>query len=198
MKLYIADINNISLCDIEKISETRKIKCKRYRKNTDKLRCIASGLFENKFVKGKIITESFGKPTAQNCKFNLSHSGRYVLFAISDYEVGCDIQKIGYINSKGVAKIVFCENEKEQLNKSIDKLNTLYYLWTRKESFLKCIGEGFHRNSKEIDITSDSLTDKKRKLHLKTYSFADYTISVCSENDDFPKHIEFVDLGGKQ
>ena len=49
----------------------------------------------------------------------------------------------------------------DEICSSADKSGKFYEFWTKKESFLKCIGEGFHRNSKSVDVTKDFFDDKK-------------------------------------
>lgn len=200
MKLYLTDINRIELKRANEISEERSKKVERLKKTDDKKRCIAGGLFINKFLGGaKISTNRFGKPTADNGKhFNISHSGNYVLFALSDYEVGCDIQKIRYVKTFNIAKTVFCCAELESFRGSSDKLGSFYDIWTKKESLLKCMGEGFHRNSRSVDVSSDIFEEKGKKYYFRTWHFSDYVISVCTEHNDFPSLIEFIDLGAEK
>lgn len=196
MKIYIADINDVTISDISRISNERAEKAKKYRCIDDQKRCIAGGLLIKKFLDGANLTvNKYGKPFAGNgiC-FNLSHSGRYVLFAISDSEVGCDIEQLKITKAEKLGKIVFCENEMNEIRTSADKSGKFYEFWTKKESFLKCLGEGFYRNSKSVDVTKDSLYDNAKMYYFKVFKFSDYNVSVCSTKNDFPDTIEFIDL----
>lgn len=195
MKLYITDIENISLDRTNEISSQRAEKVARYKKADDKRRCIAGGLFIKKFLGDeKISINSYGKPMAENgVFFNISHSGRYVIFAIANSPVGCDIEKVRVVSQK-LGKIVFCDNELESIRISQDKITTFFDLWTKKESLLKCIGEGFHKNSKSVDVSKNFATDNSIDYHFKLWHFSDYTIAVCSGSEDFPKDIEFISL----
>ena len=95
-RLFITDIRKISFDRVGELSPERAERVQRCRRDDDKLRCIAGGLFMNKFLGGaKITVNEFGKPECDNglC-FNISHSGSYVLFALSDSEVGCDIEEM--------------------------------------------------------------------------------------------------------
>ncbi len=196
MKLCIADINDVSENDISRISNERAEKAKRYRRTDDRKRCIAGGLLIKKFLGGTNLTvNKYGKPTADNgMYFNLSHSGRYILFALSDAEVGCDIESIKIIDAEKLGKIVFCKNEMNGICSSTDKTGKFYEFWTKKESFLKCIGKGFHRNAKSVDVTKDSFDDNGKTYYFKVFKFSDYNVSVCSTENDFPDIIEFIDL----
>lgn len=196
MELYIANINDVTSDDISRISNKRAEKAKKYRQIDDQKRCIAGGLLIKKFLNGANVTANkYGKPTADNgIYFNLSHSGQYVLFALSDSEVGCDIEKIKITNAEKLGKIVFCESEMDKIRTSADKSGKFYEFWTKKESFLKCIGEGFHRNAKSVNVTNDSFDDNGKIYYFKVFKFSDYNVSVCSTKNEFPDTIEFIDL----
>ena len=117
-RLFITDIRKISFDRVGELSPERAERVQRCRRADDKLRCIAGGLFMNKFLGGaKITVNKFGKPECDNglC-FNISHSGSYVLFALSDSEVGCDIEKIQKVRWK-LAKRFFSEGEYDILEK---------------------------------------------------------------------------------
>lgn len=195
MKLYVANIDEISLDRVTEISPQRAEKVKRYKKIADKKRCIGGGLFISKFLgNAKISANSYGKLIADSgdC-FNLSHSGNYVLFALSKSPVGCDIEQIKIV-SQNMGRIVFCENELNKIELSQDKIGAFFDLWTKKESLLKCIGEGFHRNAKSIDVSKNTFIENGINYYFKLWHFSDYTISVCSKENDFPKDIEFIKL----
>lgn len=196
MKIYITDINSIRLDRVSELSNDRAQKTQRYKLSADKKRCIAGGLFINRFLcDNNILINEYGKPVSQNGEyFNISHSGDYVIFALSDCEVGCDIQRTDYIKTEGAAKFVFCKEEMNLLKNSYDKTDTFYTLWTKKESLLKCIGEGFHRSGKSTDVSRNIYEENGKKYYFKVFKFSDYIISACSEKNDFPSGIEFVDL----
>lgn len=80
-RLFITDIRKISFDRVGELSPKRAERVQRCRRADDKLRCIAGGLFMNKFLGGaKITVNKFGKPECDNglC-FNISHSGSYAL-----------------------------------------------------------------------------------------------------------------------
>ena len=116
------------------------------------------------------------------------------MFAVSDSEVGCDIEQIKITKSEKLGKVVFCKSEMDEICSSADKSGKFYEFWTKKESFLKCIGEGFHRNSKSVDVTKDFFDDNGKTYYFKVFKFSDYDVSVCSTKYDFPDTIEFIDL----
>ncbi len=197
MRLYIANISDVGLEDVRLLSDSRAKRVERLKMLNDKLRCIAGGLLIRHFLGNTKVTKNqFGKPIAEDGRgFNLSHSGKYVLFALSEQDsVGCDIERVKIIDSQKLGKIVFCSSEIKELGNSLDKTTLFFDFWTRKESFLKCIGEGFYRSAKSVDVSGKYFADKGKHYFFRTYHFADYTVSVCCEHEDFPEAIEFVDL----
>lgn len=194
MKLYIADIKSVSLCDLAKLSPQRAEMAEKYKKTADKKRCILGGLLLNRFLGDcKLLKNPYGKPYCPEKKhFNLSHSGDYVILALADCEVGCDIEQKKYINTKRAGKVVFCPEEQRLIESANDGLDTFFTLWTKKESLLKCIGKGFHRPAKSVCVCSDVFEENGKSYFMKSWNFSDCVISVCSEENDLPSDIEFV------
>lgn len=84
--------------------------------------------------------------------FNISHSGDYVVLALSDNEVGCDIQEIRPYNPK-VAVRHYCENEKCLIEESENKDSVFIKLWALKESILKFTGKGISGGLSTYDFS---------------------------------------------
>jgi 4'-phosphopantetheinyl transferase len=91
---------------------------------------------------------SYGKPFIENCgiEFNLSHSGDWVLFAFTRAaEIGVDIEQMRPVpDMRDVAKQNFAAPEfaRWETTPERDRTEAFYRCWTRKESFIKAIGEG--------------------------------------------------------
>ncbi len=194
MKLFLANIHEITPEHIPLISPERAEKAQRYRFSADKKRCIAGGLLLRRFLgDAAIYTDPFGKPRAESgvC-FNLSHSGDWVLLAVSDKEIGCDIERLRQVEALRMGKVVFTENEMALLRQSTDRLGKFYELWTKKEALLKCMGKGFHRAAKTVDVCADRFCEDGVDYFLKTKAFSDYTISVCTQGEDSGFAIEIA------
>ena len=58
MKIYIADINDVTINDLSRISNERAKKAKKYRYIDDQKRCIAGGLLIKKFLGGANLTNT--------------------------------------------------------------------------------------------------------------------------------------------
>ena len=91
---------------------------------------------------------SHGKPFIENCgiEFNLSHSGDWVLLAFTRMaEIGIDIERIRPMHDmRDVARENFAAPEFDawEATSERDRIPAFYRCWTRKESFIKAIGEG--------------------------------------------------------
>ena len=84
--------------------------------------------------------------------FNISHSADFVALAVSDDEIGCDIQEIRPYNSK-VAKRNYCENETKLIEDSEDKADVFIRMWALKESILKFTGKGLSGGLSTYDFS---------------------------------------------
>ena len=107
-------------------------------------------------------------------RFNLSHSGEYVVCALSDSDVGVDIEEIKPI-SEGVMRrfVGYFENS--------DAENTRR--WTRYEAIGKCLGTGIPY---QVDFN---------EYVIKEYfDLAGYALSVCSAKDEFAEQLVMVEI----
>lgn len=121
-----------------------------------------------------------GKPYVKDrpdIHFNLSHSGDYVLAAFAPVEIGCDIQQTtqGTRNER-IAVRFFTEEEQQTLVAGMD----FYRIWARKESYIKCTGEGM-----VCDLRSFSVVEEKR-AHFAEHTLPGYAMAVCFENAVHP------------
>lgn len=87
-----------------------------------------------------------------NLCYNISHSGDFVALALSDSEVGCDIQEIRPYNPK-VAKRNYCEKETLFIENSDNKDESYIRLWALKESVLKFDGSGIAGGLSSYDFS---------------------------------------------
>lgn len=87
-----------------------------------------------------------GKPyiKGSHIYFNISHSGDYAVCAVSENEVGIDIQKTGKVHL-GLARRHFTKEEYALIMSAEDEISRkelFYRIWAIKESFVKAIGCG--------------------------------------------------------
>lgn len=121
--------------------------------------------------------------------FNLSHSGDWVVAAMSDTLVGIDVELVKAIDLD-IAKHFFTKQEYTWLSSiEEDKLRCkmFYMLWSGKESYMKMLGKGL-----SIPLNAFELIYKEEKLSLKvlyegeegyftTYPLENHSLVVCTK-----------------
>jgi len=146
-----------------------------------------------------------GKPHLENLKdvhFNISHSGHYIVCAVSSVEIGIDVERIRTVNLR-IADRFFSESEIADL-KACDESTRMQYfitLWTIKESYLKAIGRGLtqHLNSFTIIKNENTyqLTGNKHAegYGIKSYQLSsDFIMAVCAPLPYPETEISYVSL----
>jgi 4'-phosphopantetheinyl transferase len=99
-----------------------------------------------------------GKPYLQGPGpfFNLSHSGKLALIGIAQCELGLDVEKVRHLESlTEIAQRHFSPSEFEALCALHGPARELgfYRCWTRKEAYIKAIGEGLSMPLDTFDVT---------------------------------------------
>lgn len=132
------------------------------------------------------IVGEFGKPYfAENTdfKFNISHSEQWAVIAVSDCEIGIDIEKIGKLRTS-VAKRVLHEKEKQEFfSLDIDSQKIRFYdYWVLKESIVKATGRGMNDSFSDIcikfvDEITPQIDEKQLKLFLLPFE-NEYKIGI--------------------
>lgn len=92
----------------------------------------------------EVIRQPGGKPVfahGDKRHFNLSHSGEFVLCALSDRPVGADIEMIRP-RKDGLIHYALDEEEQHRFQELGGDWPAFYTLWTQKESIVKYTGEG--------------------------------------------------------
>ena len=156
-----------------------------------------------------IKTEDDGKPyisNHDNIYFNMSHAGRMAACAISDSEIGIDIEKIDPLIDMKIAQTFFYNSEYENIKKSDSRVDEFFKYWVLKESYMKYTGLGFtlDLDNFEILVDGDDIKVKNQRDEVKEdedkvkFSYFDlnkYKLSICSEYevDDISEY-EIEDL----
>ncbi|MBM3972706.1 MAG: 4'-phosphopantetheinyl transferase superfamily protein [Planctomycetes bacterium] len=110
-----------------------------------------------------------GKPflAAPGPHFNLSHSGKLALIGVSKTEVGLDVEKVRRLDSlTEIARKHFSPSEFAALDALQGEARELafYRCWTRKEAYIKALGEGL---SMPLDVFDVSLCDEPRLVAIR-------------------------------
>ena len=161
----------------DRVSGERKQKADRLVLKKDKRLCVGAELLLRYALGTEKIELEYGaykKPYLKNngLYFNISHSEEYVICVIGDSENGCDIEKVKDYDD-AVAPRVLTNDEYASVSESSDKAERFFKYWTRKESYTKAIGCGFHIEPNELYI-SDEYT-------FSEFDVSGYKCTVCAK-----------------
>lgn len=120
----------------------------------------------------KIIYNEFGKPYLVNnpIYFSISHDKNVCVIAISNKNIGIDIEALTYRSS--VTSKYFNESEQTKLMNSNNKEYDFTKIWVMKESYIKMLGIGLEYGLKNVDTFKI-----KNMIDIKRYK--NYLISIC-------------------
>lgn len=102
---------------------------------------------------------NFGKPLLheRGLAFNLTHSdGRALLGITPSGELGVDLERIRRMEDlEGIARRFFAPGEVSVLTSVSLELRerAFFHCWTRKEAFIKALGEGLSRPLDQFEVT---------------------------------------------
>lgn len=115
----------------------------------------------------KVIRTDLGKPYFESLpiRFSLSHSGCRAILAVSDREIGADIQQMRDVNLR-LAERFFTEREQEYV--AGDKLR-FFEVWTKKEAYGKWRGDGFAAAKNVCVLDLDFFTETDGEYMIAVY-----------------------------
>lgn len=168
----------------------RRRKCDAFRFLVDRRRSVAAWILLRQMLEERgldadslpVTENEFGKPAfgpAAGVHFSISHAGDRVMAAVSDAEVGCDVERIVPVDD-GMLRTVLCEAELASLASLSDlaRDQAFFRLWVRKESYLKAVGLGLN-----IELSTVSALDSSPTSGWTWQDFDcvdGYLGSVCS------------------
>ncbi|GFZ33236.1 4'-phosphopantetheinyl transferase [Clostridium zeae] len=219
MEIYAVRIYDLSeerlteLCSL--INLEKKNKIERFVNKKDKIRAIIGEtlirmiVIENLKLSNKYISfdkNQYGKPYLKdypNINFNISHSGDYVLCAVDDSPIGVDVEEVKDIKYEEIAKSFFTTKESEYIISQDLKiqLDKFYEIWTLKESYIKCCGQGLSIPLKSFYLDLDQRenikvvsNDKYTEHTFKVFNIElGYKVAVCSLNKEISNNIVRLD-----
>lgn len=151
-----------------------------------------------------IVRNQYGKPflasknMESNLYFNISHSGEWIVCAISNNEIGIDIEKVDTY-SHNIAKRFYSNNEYNTfLDKNEYERDKYFFdIWTLKESYVKALGKGlsvpFNSFSFSLNDNTISLRSDFEDSHwfFKQYEISKgYCLSLCARVNEFPLKVK--------
>ena len=186
MEIYVAEVGELfgehmPLALYEMLTPERRKKIKRIRIESEQRRSAAVGLLleyglrqrgyslvcDHGFQKLGISRETYGKPYLTGTEqlfFNLSHSGSYAAAVFSDEPVGIDVERVRPADM-ALAKRFFAAEEYAALRAVSDERDMggrldreFIRLWTRKESYIKAVGEGMHLPLADFSVLAETVS----------------------------------------
>ena len=184
VKLYVADTDlgkKHFRFLLENVSVGQKEKALRYANEIDQIRSLLSSYLKNQLSREELLKNENGKPYFANGPyFNISHSGKYVLMAVSTAEIGVDIEEV---KNKDMSSLVRIFNEAEA--KMIKEHSDFYYLWCAKESLIKCMGLSVGKVREIPGLPLNGLkTYKGKDYQCKSFIYDKHIVSITREGNE--------------
>ena len=193
IRLAYCNVENLNLIKAYPlVSPDRQKKIDFYRFEKDKKLSAGAYLLLKKMLSDENITNplfkvgKYGKAyisNKDNIHFNLSHSGKMVLCAISDKEVGADIEYNDSAIDLNIAKNYFYNSEYDNIMNAKNPSDEFFRYWVLKESYMKYTGLGMNLklNSFEIIIRDEiKLKNNNENLKFNLFDIEDYKIGIAS------------------
>lgn len=201
MRIYLLNFNGVQE-EYELIkpllSERRLSYCEGKKNLGNKLSsAYAYGLlrYAIKAETGENMTPDFdynehGKPflVGSTLKFSLSHSENTVICAVSEKEIGVDIQYIRPISLRAAEKFCTAE-EMERVLASENRDREICRLWCIKESRGKLTGKGFQEGFS--GISADGLIENKEAVCIH---YGNGFISACGYKGEFDGSVDILEI----
>lgn len=220
MEIYAVRIGDICLEELYSICSTftseKRYILEKYNNTSDRIRSLLGELLIRTVTINKLRIDNknlifdknqFGKPFLNGYPkhhFNISHSGDFVVCAISNSLIGIDIEKIEQIDYEAIAKDFFTHPEYLYITQE-DKnnLRKFYNIWTLKESFIKCCGMGLSMPLDMFSINIDSYNnirmvsatgEVKSKYYFRLFDIdREYKLAVCSLKKSISNEVTLID-----
>lgn len=152
-EIYLLDLDNWKYDEKKLTGEITPYYVNRYKKLAGKRAAVeelASGYLLAEYLgiqkDDEITRNKHGKPYLVSGRqfFNLSHNGRYAVLAVSDCEIGVDIQKIRRYHEATAKRILDTKQREELKLYDCQRKNEMFSReWSRLEAVLKLRGTGF-------------------------------------------------------
>lgn len=184
VNLYIVNIDlvrNHRSFLLKNISEEQKKTASSFNQEIDQDRSIISSYLKNILSEEALSKNKNGKPFFENGPyFNISHSGHYIVMAVSTSEVGVDIEENRNRDMSALTRIF---NEAEA--KVIKEHQDFYYLWCAKESLIKCMGSTIGTVKEIPSLPLNGLkTFKGKDYQCHAFIFDNHIVSITREGKE--------------
>ena len=196
LKVQVYFSNVFNLLDVfakafSLLSPERKAKCLRYKREDDRLRSLCAGLLLRRYlgVTGDedVLVDELGKPfmSAGAPFISISHAGALCALAISEKNVGLDLEYMGReVHGDHLAHKVLTPEEYAVFRQRHEDPEFFFSVWTRKESVMKATGKGLALNPASFGVIPLTRSDHfvlDRKWFFTTFEVFRHVFSLCGE-----------------
>lgn len=194
VKVFAMNVSGLDVSDerlLLQMSEKRLEKINRLKPENSKKQSMGAELLLNYAVNGDTKnrdtkypvnwdTDESGKLYLPDCEFhvNLSHSGDYAVCAVSEGEVGVDIERVKKADIH-LAKRFFTAEEYDYIKNSVSPDDAFFEMWVKKESFIKAVGKGLAIPLSSFCVLSEAVEYEGRTYQFKRYSIKDKSYKLC-------------------
>ena len=184
IKLIVVDLDlgfNHHHFLLKNVSEKQKQKASSFKNEKDQIRSLLSSYLVNQLSNDELLTNDMGKPYFANGPFfNVSHSGKYVVMAVAQNEVGVDIEEC-VEKDMSMLNRIFNEAEDKMLKEHAD----FYYLWCAKESLIKCMGSSIGHIKEIPSLPLNGLkTYKGKDYQCQAFILDKHIVSITREGPE--------------
>ena len=172
------------------VNEEQKEKALRFKNEKDQVRSLLASYLMNQLSEEQLLHNEMGKPYYENGPyFNVSHSGKYVMMAVSTREIGIDIEENVPKDMSLLTKI-FNEAEAKMIKEHAD----FYYIWCAKESLIKCMGSSISHVKEVPSLPFNGIkTFKGKDYQCQTFIYDKHIVSITRDGyEKFELKIEKV------
>ena len=214
--VYVADTSSLKEGRLyqklyARLDKARQTKADGFRFARDKRLSVGAGalllyaLHTHNVRETSIVLDANGKPYLAengNVFFNLSHSGQMVMCAVSDREVGCDVEEKAAFDP-ALAAYVMTKEELRYIDAAHEEArqDIFYRLWTLKESYMKATGLGLQLHPASFGMTmTNGVLQVHPALDQRSFSFKEYFVgdgycySCCALSMDFSPTMTEMDF----
>lgn len=184
--LSIEKCENYNMDYFARYFPQRLEQAQRFRHGEDRLRSLSLAVLLHEVLgleESQLTILPGGKPVAPafNREFNISHSGGYGVLAVSNRQVGVDIE-ICSPRHIAVAKKVFTPEEQEWMQE--DPALRFTQLWTMKEAVTKALGKGLALPLQSFSVLpifkGEGISLSSALLYGQSLTIEGYSLSVCT------------------
>ena len=193
------------------VSPQRREKAERFHRESDRRLCLGAELLLRYGLReagvcadiAAVRSDAHGKPyfPGGEIQFNLSHSGTWVLCALADDAVGCDLEEIRPVDLK-LGHRFLPEEYADILSQTTEteRLELFYRYWTLKESFMKATGLGMQLPLDAFRIVRGETISVIQSVDDRNYSFREfsdlpgYKCALCCAGDCDGAQLRILDL----